>query len=57
MQGFGLAELQISLVVGALIVVGALTFRSVPSEFTPAADVGRVSVSIEAPEGTSFDHM
>jgi multidrug efflux pump len=43
--------------VGALVVLGALTFRSVPSEFTPTADVGRVSVTIEAPEGTSFDHM
>ena len=43
--------------VGALVALGALTFRSVPSEFTPVADVGRVSVTIEAPEGTSFDHM
>ncbi|GFE81674.1 multidrug transporter [Steroidobacter agaridevorans] len=43
--------------VGALVLLGALTFRSVPSEFTPLADAGRVSVSIEAPEGTSFDHM
>ncbi len=39
------------------MVLGALTFRSVPSEFTPVADVGRVSVTIEAPEGTSYDHM
>ncbi|HWK51726.1 MAG TPA: efflux RND transporter permease subunit, partial [Steroidobacter sp.] len=44
-------------IVGGLMVLGALTFRSVPSEFTPAADSGRVSVSIEAPEGTSFAHM
>ncbi|HEY5760062.1 MAG TPA: efflux RND transporter permease subunit [Steroidobacter sp.] len=44
-------------IVGVLMVLGALTFRSVPSEFTPSADVGRVSVTIEAPEGTSFDHM
>lgn len=44
-------------IVGGLIVLGALTFRSVPSEFTPAGDAGRVSVSIEAPEGTSFAHM
>jgi len=44
-------------IVGGLIVLGALTFRSVPSEFTPIADAGRVSVTIEAPEGTSFNHM
>jgi multidrug efflux pump len=44
-------------IVGGLIVLGALTFRSVPSEFTPSGDAGRVSVSIEAPEGTSFAHM
>ncbi|MBL8270511.1 efflux RND transporter permease subunit [Steroidobacter sp.] len=43
--------------VGALMVLGALTFRSVPSEFTPVVDSGRVSVTIEAPEGTSFNHM
>ncbi|MBM0107266.1 efflux RND transporter permease subunit [Steroidobacter sp. S1-65] len=43
--------------VGGLVVLGAVTFRSVPSEFTPLADSGRASVSIEAPEGTSFDHM
>ena len=44
-------------IVAGLVLLGALTFRSVPSEFTPIADAGRVSVSIEAPEGTSFDHM
>ncbi|MDY6946680.1 MAG: efflux RND transporter permease subunit [Pseudomonadota bacterium] len=43
--------------VGALMVLGALTFNSVPSEFTPQADAGRVSVSIEGPEGSSFDYM
>lgn len=43
--------------VGALIVLGALTFLSVPSEFTPRADPGRVSVSIEGPEGSSFEYM
>jgi len=42
---------------GVLVVVGALTFRSVPAEFAPAADVGRVFISIEGPEGSSFEYM
>src|SRR5690606_40543286 len=37
--------------VGALIVLGALGFMSVPSELTPRGDPGRVSVSIEGREG------
>jgi multidrug efflux pump len=40
-----------------LVTAGIFTFRSVPSEFTPTADVGRAFIGIEAPEGTSFDHM
>jgi multidrug efflux pump len=43
--------------VAGLVILGALTFRSVPSEFTPAADVGRVFVAIEGPEGSSFQYM
>jgi multidrug efflux pump len=48
------------LVVGAvalLVVLGALTFRTVPSEFAPVADVGRVFITIEGPEGSSFEYM
>jgi multidrug efflux pump len=41
----------------ALIAVGIVTFRSVPSEFTPQADVGRAFISIEGPEGSSFDYI
>ncbi len=44
-------------VIGVLIAVGVVTFRSVPSEFTPQADVGRAFVSLEAPEGSSFDYI
>src|SRR5690606_38591254 len=40
-----------------LIALGIVTFRSVPSEFTPQADVGRAFVSIEGPEGSSFDYI
>lgn len=43
--------------VGVLVVLGALTFRTVPAEFAPVADVGRVFISIEGPEGSSFDYM
>jgi multidrug efflux pump len=43
--------------VGGLVVLGGLTFLSVPSEFTPTGDAGRVGVTIEGPEGSSFDYM
>src|SRR5690606_23756788 len=32
-------------------------FRSIPAEFAPAADVGRVFITIQGPEGSSFDYM
>ncbi|MGQ0835609.1 MAG: efflux RND transporter permease subunit [Gammaproteobacteria bacterium] len=47
------------LIVASVLVfaaVGALTFRSLPSEFAPAADVGRIFINIEAPEGASFQY-
>jgi multidrug efflux pump len=40
-----------------LIAIGAVTFHSMPREFAPAADVGRVFISIEGPEGSSFEYM
>lgn len=43
--------------VGILMALGVLTFRSIPAEFAPEADVGRVFVTIEAPEGASFEYM
>jgi multidrug efflux pump len=43
--------------VGVLIVAGVLTFRTVPAEFAPTADVGRVILTIEGPEGASFEYM
>jgi multidrug efflux pump len=42
---------------GVLIAAGALTFRSVPAEFAPAADLGRAFITLEAPEGSSFEYM
>ncbi|MFL6550903.1 MAG: efflux RND transporter permease subunit [Povalibacter sp.] len=48
------------LVVGALgllVVLGAFTFHSMPREFAPVPDVGRVFISLEGPEGSSFDYM
>ena len=42
--------------VGVLVVAGALTFLSVPAEFAPVADVGRVFITIEGPEGSSFEY-
>jgi multidrug efflux pump len=44
-------------VLAALIGVGIVTFLSVPAEFTPQADNGRAFISIESPEGSSFDYI
>jgi multidrug efflux pump len=44
-------------VLAALVGVGVLTFRSVPSEFTPQSDSGRVFIGLEGPEGSSFEYM
>ncbi len=45
------------LIVGGVLglsVLGAVTFRSIPEEFSPTADVGRVFISMTGPEGASF---
>ena len=41
----------------ALIAVAVVTFRTVPAEFTPRADVGRGFVALEGPEGRRFEYM
>jgi multidrug efflux pump len=43
--------------VGALMVVGAVTFKSMPTEFTPTPDAGRAFINLEGPEGASFEYM
>ncbi len=43
--------------VGALSVLGIVTFRTIPSEFAPVPDVGRVFITLEGPEGASFQYM
>ncbi|HEX6995905.1 MAG TPA: efflux RND transporter permease subunit [Gammaproteobacteria bacterium] len=43
--------------IAVLVALGVVTFRSVPAEFTPAADVGRAMISIEGPEGSSFEYI
>ena len=42
--------------VGVLIALGGVTFHFIPTEFAPAADVGRSVIVIEAPEGASFGY-
>src|SRR5690606_23289425 len=42
--------------VAVLVALGVLTYRSVPAEFAPTADLGRAFVSIETPEGSSFEY-
>ncbi len=44
-------------VVTALVGVAVITFRALPEEFAPQADVGRVFISMEGPEGASLDYM
>ena len=44
-------------VLSVLIAVAIATFRTVPAEFTPRADVGRGFVALEGPEGASFEYM
>ncbi len=36
--------------------VGGLTFKLLPEEFAPSQDVGRVFVTLQAPEGSSFEY-
>ena len=42
--------------VAVLSLAGVLTFRALPSEFTPTTDIGRLFISMEAPEGASFEY-
>jgi multidrug efflux pump len=44
-------------VIGVVVVIGAVTFRTVPSEFAPQGDAGRLMVNIEGPEGATLDYM
>jgi multidrug efflux pump len=44
-------------VLAVLITIGVVTFRTVPSEFTPQADNGRAFIAIEGPEGSSFEYI
>jgi multidrug efflux pump len=43
--------------VSAMAALGVLAFRSIPTEFAPAADSGRLFLNIEGPEGSSFEYM
>ena len=47
------------LIVGSVVglgLLGVLGFRSLPEEFTPAADTGRIFLTLQAPEGASFEY-
>jgi multidrug efflux pump len=44
-------------VLAVVVVAGVWMFSQLPSEFAPAADVGRGFVGIESPEGSSFNYM
>ena len=47
--------LIVSSVLG-LSLLGVLTFRAIPEEFAPSADVGRIFITLQAPEGSSFEY-
>jgi len=44
-------------ILAVLIGFGIMTFLTVPAEFTPQADNGRVFIGIEGPEGSSFEYI
>jgi len=47
------------LILGGVVVLslaGVVTFRALPAEFTPTTDIGRLFVTMEAPEGASFEY-
>jgi multidrug efflux pump len=47
------------LIVGGVVglsAIAALTYRSIPEEFSPTADQGRVFIAITGPEGASFEY-
>ncbi|MEP7310940.1 MAG: efflux RND transporter permease subunit [Pseudomonadota bacterium] len=41
----------------AVIGIAGLTLRTVPTEFTPTADVGRLFMNLEGPEGATVEYM
>jgi multidrug efflux pump len=41
----------------ALVATAGITFRSLHSEFAPAADVGRVFVTLTGPDGATLEYM
>jgi multidrug efflux pump len=43
-------------VVVALSAVAFLTFRSIPAEFSPSSDQGRIFISLTGPEGATFEY-
>ncbi len=43
--------------VALLAATAVLTFRTLPAEFAPSADNGRIYFRLQAPEGASFDYM
>src|SRR5690606_10438960 len=51
------ARWAVVVVLLALVGAGVVTFDSVPAEFTPQADKGRAFISIEGPEGSSFEYI
>ncbi|MBB6096485.1 multidrug efflux pump [Povalibacter uvarum] len=40
----------------ALSVLGVLTFRTIPTEFAPTADTGRLFLTLQGPEGASLQY-
>lgn len=49
--------LRVLVALAALIVFGGVTFVSIPGEFAPISDAGRLYINIEGPEGSTFEYM
>ena len=43
-------------IVAGLSVIGGVTFKFLPEEFAPSQDIGRLFVTLQAPEGASFEY-
>ena len=56
LRGLIRRPLLVVAVLTALMIGGVFAFRSLPSEFAPVADVGRIFVVMDAPEGASFEY-
>ncbi len=49
--------LRVVAALGVLALAAVLTFRTLPAEFAPSADAGRIFFMVQGPEGASLEYM